>query len=536
MLAMATRRREPLASDASIRTQIASLATPLNELVSEAGARGLEATLIYQVGSTTTGVFSCATTAGTAAAMEAAELALAEAAQSSLLASPSDFDVLAHDRPVKAAGGGAEGSPQTHVIGIVDEDSTLSALHDLVTGAGLRPVSMVPATAIGFSACVRGAIESSRRQTDAVCLSLHLGEHGSVLAGATRGRLRFVRQLSPGVESFVDALESGSDQTSLDGGRTQAAELLACVGIPQRDQRLEGFGGITGQTILPLLQSVLQRLGVEIKQSLRFGVESHERERVVMSISGPGARVPRLGEVVAEQCGVSINEAAAVPSHGVHGETSVYLIGCLPSIGLMPMEQVERMGFGRIRHALWVGAAATSLLIGFDAWSSSLDLKLEQSNLLSLKARLEAAKPAAELFTKLTATQSALAHARLARDARFKSNPDAVGVLAMLSVHTPEAVKLSHVQILSDGESPSVRIAGRAMTVAGVDPDAALRSFVESLSGVPLVQTCRMGATRRGADEQGGMIQTFDLTLSLVNLPSSFAIGGIASSGAEEER
>jgi Tfp pilus assembly PilM family ATPase len=401
---------------------------------------------------------------------------------SPLEVNPFDLQRLCADEPLKAGGSGADELPQVHTLGIADTERAVSALFEWLAQAGLVPICIVPMNAVGLSECVESALSASRVERKSVAVALHIGEHSSQIAGATRGRLRFVRQISLGVDALVDAVQSAAREASIALTRAEAADLLLAHGIPQRTEQMGADGRLTGAMVLPLIQPVLQRLVVELKQSLRFGVEATERAQTVLTGMGPGSMISRLIPLISEQCGVVPASPQATTVSGA-SVTETWLGSSLSGLGLLPRQVTSRVEAGRMRHAMWVGAAATALLIGLDAWSTALDLRQQETNVTQLRARLAAAQPAAALHDRLTRLQFALDRATSARDSRFRTLPDGTAVLAMLAAHTPASIKLMHVQIHSEDQVPVCHVSGRATAANGVDPDSMLRAYVESLSG-----------------------------------------------------
>ncbi len=99
-----------------------------------------------------------------------------------------------------------------------------------------------------------------------------------MLAVGRPGRLAFVRSIGVGTESFADALvrplrarAAETAPVSLD--RESVRSVLRQVGIPSPDALIPGHPELTGASLLPVLHPVIQRLALEIKQSVRFGVE-----------------------------------------------------------------------------------------------------------------------------------------------------------------------------------------------------------------------------------------------------------------------
>src|SRR5262249_38213525 len=153
----------------------------------------------------------------------------------------------------------------------------------------------VPADA----AATIGAVASVRDKpaSDTVCAGFYFGEHSSVLAAMMNGRLCFVRTLGLGVDALVDALtrpirvrqgpEGFRPRVTLERGA--ARDLLLAMGVPGPDVVVDPQRGIDGSAVLPLLQPVVQRICIEVKQSLRFGMEEAAGKAPVrLTIVGPG--------------------------------------------------------------------------------------------------------------------------------------------------------------------------------------------------------------------------------------------------------
>lgn len=529
VVARETARLTPPAQGLAWASRLESLRPALASMTETLRCKGAQATVLYRSPTASCGIFSCNSAAGKAASLHAARLALADSTEFSLESNPHELVRVCVDRPQVIDKAAAAPVSQIHTLGFADTDVTVMTLAQWLETAGLTLGEAIPLDAVGLAECVVDALAASRKDKTGVAMTLHIGEHASMLAGATAGRVRFVRQVSLGVESFIEAMVSASRQGSGHMDPAAADELLHRVGVSISDEAdEESPDHAAGESMLMLLQPVLQRLGIEIKQSLRFGVEAEEREKTSLTITGPGGRIPRLAEVIAKQCGARTPEATLARDPGVSGTSATWLEGPMTVQGFLPRAHTERLDASHIRHALWVGAASTALLIGYDAWSTAMDLQQEEINVASLRQRLEIAKPAADLNKRLRALQTAVVDARAARDARYRNLTDGVAILASLSVSTPSNIKLSHVNIAAEGEMPACHVTGHALGSDTVDPDASLRFYVDSLSAVPLVASTRMGATRRGADSTGVPMQTFDLSLMLHTIPMGPAPAKVA--------
>src|SRR5690606_4609621 len=91
-------------------------------------------------------------------------------------------------------------------------------------------------------------------------------------------------------------------------------------------------------------------------------------------------------------------------------------------------------------------------------------------------------------------------------------------LLAMLAHRTPSAVRLAEIELAYEGGRPVCRLRGRAQMEGGEDPSRTVKSYLDTLAAVPIVSACRLGATQR-AEMNGTIVQSFDMTLSLVGMP-----------------
>jgi Tfp pilus assembly PilM family ATPase len=483
----------------------------LTKLVASLGAEGADATVLYSSASAALGVYACPRSAGQERAAGAASLALAEAASFPLDSNCFDLFMLASDRP----GTGFE--PQNHTLAVADTDAVLASLVDCARGAGVNADTLAPLDSALLAQTVHHAMELGKGE--GTHLVLWIGEHSSILAAARGGRLRFARQISLGTESLVEALArevrvgEGSSVT-LTGA--QVRETLAKTGIPTREQAFMTEPAVGGDAVLPLLQPVLQRWVVEIRQSLRFGLEDAERKGVTLHGLGAGAGVPRLLKILADQLSLPLQEAVAGADAG--GAIDAWL-GAEPAICLVPRRTMTERSNRRLRRAVLIGAASAAAAIGVDAVLTRADLGRRLDELKQTKSRLQSATSATTLRDQVILEQSALVQARKRAAAKTAEAPAWDAVLAMLARQTPSTMKLVDVQFTMDRGQPTVRLMGRTPMGDASDSQAVLKRYMEALSAVPLVKTCKLGATQRG-DSDAGAVQNFEMMLTLVPLPS----------------
>jgi Tfp pilus assembly protein PilN len=496
---------------------LASIKPRLTRLVSDLGAQGALATILYSAPSATTGTFSCPLSAGRAQAQRAASLALGEAAGIPLQGNPHDLEERFTDQTDESGGE----PPLVHFLGVADTDTSSQALADLASDAGLVPDRLVPLDAAAIAAVIeRAAAEASGQ---GVTIVLHVGDHASVVGAVSKGRLRFVRQIGVGCEMFVEALAARMGGAGGEEYPAAARDVLFQAGIPTRDQQIDA-GGLSAGMILPILQPTLQRCVLEIRQSLRFGLEESQRTGARLIGLGPGAAVPRFLEVIAEQAAL-VRQPGDAPATQT-GTIDTWAALTPPNVNLLPGSLSTQRLTRRLRRGVWIGTAAAAAVLAGDWWLSSRELSQRQQVVEQLKTRLQAARPMMDLEAKLVAAQGSVAGARQRIAARMGAAADWDAALAMLASATPPTIKLDEIRCAMDNGKPVCSLLGRAPMSGS---DSSLNAYVDALSAVPIVKACHLGSTQR-SESSGGTMQTFEMTLTLVEFPAEgFGVGRLVS-------
>lgn len=416
------------------------LSDPLERVINELGCAGMKARVIYQSPTQMTAIESLEVRHPTQCC-EAARLECFDSLKYSTLAATSDSVVIGRDAHGKLR--------RTHAVAAVDRNDIVRAITDMVESAGLRFQSATPTDAaiitmvgkwaigadeIGAGEQVRQEQESLEQVTgDNSCSPapgspaplavLYIGEQSSCLMIADRGNLTFARRLQVGVDSFVNALtnpirsEGYSEPITL--SQNQAIHILRAHGLPRGPEHVPleqvnrepasrenhpspapGQPDLTGQQLIPLLQPLLQRFVVELRQSLRFGASGSDDSPIAIRCHGPGGLLRGLPELLEQELNVSvINEASgslsaagepggdgSVLADVIHAWRGRGLRGIQSSIlnprssgpALIPREVARTRKLSRLSRWLWTGAAAAMVLIAFDAMRFSVQIDEQQ--------------------------------------------------------------------------------------------------------------------------------------------------------------
>ncbi len=514
---------------------IAEAGPALKKLVAELGIKGAEATVAMNLPGSAAGVFSVAYEAGATAAETAAILALSDLCSYPVRENPSAVCAVATDA--------SNVTPrQRHVLATCENGANLQMISDLCTEAGLRVTRLIPGEALNLWICVRSLMSEDEGVARGV---LWIGEHSSVLAARAGGALKFVRILSLGTENLIEAMcrplrvrVTGALQPEEFAlSHTQARAILAQFGIPSPGTVLDEARGVDASALLPVIQPVLQRLAIEIKQSLRFGLSEEQRAAMILHVDGPGSIIARLGELIGRQAGVVAHTGASIGLPVSAGEAepatiTAYnaLVGC--KVALVSRAEAQRRTVRRVSAALWAGTACSMGLIAFGALSARSAQHNELAVLSTLASGSSTSGQSSAMSTD--AATRILSKAGTIRSAQGRiaealgQHTDFGAALRAIAQATPPGFSITRIDLTDEDRGAVALITGQAQ--AGDDQRFAesLKGFTAALTRSPAIASVTLGGTGRltanganaNANSRGEPSHRFELTLSLVALPT----------------
>lgn len=503
----------------------------LQKLVTELSIRGADATVAINLPGAAAGVFSVAYEAGATAAETAAILALSDLCSYPVRENPNTVCAVAIDA--------SNATPrQRHVLAASENAAQLQQIADMCTNAGLRVTRLIPGEALTLWLCVR----SLKSEDEGVARGmLWIGEHSSVLAARAGGALKFVRILSLGTENLIEAMcrpvrvrtANAAQPEEYALSHTKARAILAQIGIPSPGSIIDETRGIDASALLPVIQPVLQRLAIEIKQSLRFGLSEEQRAAMILHVDGPGSIIARLGELIGRQAGVvaqtGVSFGLLAPATEAEPATiTAYnaLIGC--KVSLVSKEESQRRNARRISAALWAGSACSMALIAFGALSA----RSAQHNELAALSKLASGQftsgqdstmstdAAAKIMSKAQTIRSA--QSRIAE--ALGQHTDFGAALRAIAQATPPGFTITRIDLTDEDRVAVAMITGQAQ--AGDDQRFAesLKGFTNALTRSPAISSVTLGGTGRltasNDNARSEASHRFELTLSLVALPT----------------
>jgi len=276
--------------------------------------------------------------------------------------------------------------------------------------------------------------------------------------------------------------------------------------------------------VLPVLQPVLQRSVVQMKQSLRFELSEEERRDAVLVLTGVGQRIPRLIDTLAAHADVDLQSRVMPPQDtAIDTDVDSDLVTALNvddwDADLGSLAEHRRSLMWRAKIMLAIGTACSLALIGAQSVPPFVSLNAARSQRTKLAPHL----------ASVTAIESRVESAR-----QFREQIDSLrlllwkglgvtipwnAMLRELEELTPDNIKLLDLSYHSTDQDGVLTMSGFARPT---DDDAAggLSAYMDRISLSPLVDSVRLGSTSRADDNDGQMIQ-FSATIKLVAVPTS---------------
>lgn len=279
-------------------------------------------------------------------------------------------------------------TPSSNVLVSALRNDVLAEIECAVTEAGCTLKGMIPAQSIALAQVARDAIDASRR-AGVLVVSIHAGEESTGIAIARDGTLMLARSLELGFsmlrEAYIRAIPNAHDDY---GAAFIAASkrLFQGEGVPSPKSRAEDAMAVF-QTARPFLQ----RLFIEIKQTIRFTIDEDELDGATVRLTGPGAAIPHLDSLLREEVGfnevdrIAPHDSPLEPGHGI-----ACSLGCdAGAMAIRPPGLVEHHERSCRRAALLYGAVGAALLLAADTWYVSDRAGVLDAQIDALSAQID---------------------------------------------------------------------------------------------------------------------------------------------------
>ncbi|MEM7754555.1 MAG: PilN domain-containing protein [Planctomycetota bacterium] len=387
----------------------------------------------------------------------------------------------------------ADANPCRLLLG--DTPEVLETIRECVEEAGLVFVDATPLSALTLASGVQAV------SGEGSVVRVVLGETASFCLITHEGTLCFSRRLSVTVASMIDALASA---TGFDPTRDYELlrEALFSIGLDRGKVHADPNAPDPAD-IAAGMQSALQRVLLEVRQSLRFGIDESKRAGLTLAVASPGAGVPGLAQAMTTEFDMPLKDEALADiklSHASHQiaamRNSVASQACRSLRS--PSQHAERRQ-GAVRRSLAAGAIAAAAVVGADAWfwnqrADNLTGRLTQST--QADASSEATRNSSQFLLGEVQRWNAFEQQVLEQ---APGRPSVAALLTAVAQAAPEGIHLRGFELRPGPDGVFAgSLNGESMVEATSDEDT-LSQFAASLSASDVIRNVRLHNITTGA-------------------------------------
>jgi HAMP domain-containing protein len=301
-------------------------------------------------------------------------------------------------------------------------------------------------------------------------------------------------------------------------------------GFPARGRGAEGD---PRGAALPLLAPVLQRLTIEIKQTLRYASGPGAKALGRLVLLGPGAAVPGLAEALRDSLQLTVESENPVGADEARRPFGAASTGAAAlrlrdaALLLVPTSARVLRRQQALTRTLRVSVlAAAVVLAGEFAWVRRAQAQV-QSRIAEHAGEVDAIRARREAVQQAAAMSADLNNAAFATGDAIGSRAEWFAVLAELSGAVGSDIELVELRMFYEAQRPLVSLGGFALenrqATEGQPSADALGAFVQRVQESPLVKRVAIGATS-SAQRGGRPARRFAVQVELVALPPQHAL------------
>ena len=428
----------------------------------------------------------------------------------------SDRVQVAADSPciaVRALGevSDSAGVRRSQLIVVASEESVVQRLTEWAERVSLRVIGIVPASGALLSKLADDAARHLSRGEDARLFAID--RHRTVVVSVREGRMQVLRTFEVGVQHIVESLVKGSQ--SSEAGRAagitpdRAYELLMQHGLPHSANESANYGELDMRSVLPLLQPVLQRLYVELRQSFRLSGRHVSTSGVVLKMAGAGCEIPGLSAIIADALNV---EVETIEGSSADALASAWLSSkAATSLRLTSLMTLHEQTVTRVRKCSLIGAGlGVALLGGQIAWTGMQMRAIDTAHVAG-EADLDRCELFAVMSSEAATTKLDIVKARGIIDQYRGNQPDWQACLTEVALAGEARVGLIELRGMIEDRTPVIVVSGVAD--AG-NEGADLNEFIRVLTASALVRNVEV-VSRRLMEVDGHESHQFRLRIVL---------------------
>lgn len=435
---------------------------------------------------------------------------------------------------VSSLTGNHRSAKATTTLAFSEHEEPLRALYAWLNRCGIKVDSMVP-----ISVAVIQAATSIASSVDPDTAVFYIDSDVSVMVYNCEGQLRLVRPADIGYRKLTEAyaqpfskgLEKGdgSDQEKADHNidlAVRATGMLFKHGIPMQSIEIDGADLRT--TVFPYLAPVLQRICIDVKQTMRFGLDSSHQPKNLM-ICGPGAHIPGLSKAIAQHIDLHIKTEPGAEGYEPtkafgRGTVEWFMVDSRSTpTGLLPEIAHDAKARAVLNSGLIAGAAVVAIALGGELAFTSVQQQELNKQSQSQAPRLAVVNSFHDECDSVSKVSTIISDVSSLVTSSIVTVPDWHHLLADLGDFTGERIRVQELRGEYAAGAATIEINGIA--VAGSDADAgrSLDEFVGAIEAMDRVRSVNLGATSRVSVDNHHLGRQFSMRVVLKTDPPPYA-------------
>lgn len=444
---------------------------------------------------------------------------------------------------VTPLGSDTASSGPTLMLAYADRDDTLRSLYAWLNRCGVSVSGMIPSSV----ASVVVAAQQAESLDDETAI-FYLDGHCGVLCYSAGNRLKLVRPTDIGFNKLAEsyqqvfqehhAKESGPDAPP----QCCVQDALNCLvenGIPFQPQQYKGIELRSG--VLPRMAPVLQRIGIDVKQTIRFGIGGETKLKNLI-VAGPGAAIPNITRAVSEHLELHMKLAAGHEGFepavaGGFGTTEQQFIELSKSIPvLLPRIAGDERSRKQLQQAVGIGAVVAAVAVAGQFLNYTSQRSHFESEIQNDSARYQRVAQFEQMQEQAHEVHGMLGDISKLVASHTESQPYWETPLAEIGQFVGSGIRIQELRGEYDSGTPVLVILGYSISEGKLSAGQVLDQFVERIGKIDHVGAVRMGATTRidvstQQGENNAWGSQFTLKVMLQNRYSPYEAFANASEG-----
>lgn len=420
----------------------------------------------------------------------------------------------------------------TVALGAADSDSNLQKLYGWLNRCKVNTKQILP-----FSASVvHQAIGHTLRSPEDTVV-LYLSGRSSVIGYCENGHPKLIRLVDIGFNMIADVYahylseSEDAESASQQRGGNQPVSALDCNGLLFEHGIPLGKDSDQQQytKLMPSMSPVLQRICIEIKQTLRFASSINTAPSKLL-VCGPGASIPNIAIALGQSLDLHVDvdsqskdyEPSEFFGFGSDGWTAASDFEL--DMKLLPKAAVESLMRKDLGFAIKLGGIVAAVFIGGQFVYATSASRSVQATIAEQSGAIQNVENDQARRESIRAMAGSIGTAASLIDDTLGNQADWVSVLGSMPAEDHQAIQISEIQGLMNSNRPVMNLTGVIITDSDdMNPSQILSKYIRSLKSLDSVRSVEIGSTSRSMMDESHWGLNFVISVEMITTESDFS-------------